>query len=142
MPELAVAACPCGDPGSPYYAVSSRPYGPSLCRSCWEKAAFDLARLTDDYDCAAMGEGGGAAPESGTTELLDWGNNSRTKGGVGAPKPCVICARPSVVRGPNGNPCHKGCAETHPERYMEWLSPSTVVAHVRDSRKSTRRTDA
>ena len=45
--SAAVPACTeCGDPGSLFYAMSSRPHGPSLCHDCWETAAFDPGRNT------------------------------------------------------------------------------------------------
>ena len=133
-----VAPCPCGDPGSPYYSRSSKPYGPSLCHPCWEAAALDPARRPAGTDAARQPQTPAAppaAPERG--ELLDWGSTSKTKGKTGPPAPCVICAMQAVVRGPNGNPVHKTCAEAHPEQYRLWMSPSTVVAHVRDSRRQS-----
>jgi hypothetical protein len=39
--------------------------------------------------------------------LLDW---SKT-GSAGYPAPCVICRRPAICRAPNGDACHKTCAE-------------------------------
>jgi hypothetical protein len=43
--SVTVPACTeCGNPGSLFYAMSSKPYGPSLCHDCWETATFDPGR--------------------------------------------------------------------------------------------------
>ena len=122
--------CPCGNPGSPYYARTSRLYGPTLCHDCWETAAFDPGRRATGNDGgnrpAPLAPVAEATAETGA-EPLDWGNNSKLRGKTGPPAPCVICDKPAIVRGPNGNPCHKTCAEENPERFRMWLSPDTAV---------------
>jgi hypothetical protein len=57
--------------------------------------------------------------------VLDWTSSGpEGPGGVGAPEPCVLCERKTIVRSPTGAPCHKGCAEAwveaHPERRAEY----------------------
>ncbi len=44
---------------------------------------------------------------SAHTGVLDW---TKT-GSAGYPAPCVYCRRPAICRAPNGDPCHKTCAE-------------------------------
>jgi hypothetical protein len=80
-------------------------------------------------------------PDRPTVALLDWtghkspGHPPAPRAAVGRPAPCVICARPAIVRAPNGEPCHKTCAETrpdlHPRLNQQPDSPERSTRHGR-----------
>jgi hypothetical protein len=56
--------------------------------------------------------------------LLDWSHT----GSVGPPQPCRICGRAALMRDPDGQPCHKTCAETC--EWQHWQD-RTDLPHTR-----------
>lgn len=62
---------------------------------------------------------------------LDWRDHS-----VGPPLPCRICGRPAMCRDHLGRPCHKVCAEQHPNVTKD--GPDALVVDL-DAYRTTRR---
>ncbi|MFC5174984.1 hypothetical protein [Streptomyces mutomycini] len=53
---------------------------------------------------------------------------------TGAPRPCVLCGKPSLLLSEKGEPCHKVCAEGWFEQHPEaWA----VYEAQRDRKKTT-----
>jgi hypothetical protein len=57
--------------------------------------------------------------------VLDWRHNARVSPD---PRPCTLCAGPTLLIGPAGRPCHKACAE---QRISDYQAAAPTEAPTR-----------
>jgi hypothetical protein len=57
---------------------------------------------------------------------------------MGAPRPCVLCGKPSLLLSDDGKPCHKVCAEGWFEQHPEaWAAYEDQRDHKTPQQKRT-----